>query len=464
MVKRIIRLALFLLASTLVLTPSLSFLIAGPGTTIGEPIYSVIHYLRDDGDYGDHTTGDYNDFWGLHLWGDIDEVIEWTSPKPFLGEAEYGRFGWVKLAPGARNVGFIVHRGDTKDGTDADRFFDPSVDPEIWLRNDDAAIYTSQAEAQGFVTIRYQRDDGDYGNPTSNDFNDYWGLHLWGDAIDASEVTPWTEPKKPSGIDDSGALWNILLADASQPVNLIIHRGDLKDPGPDQSFLPLEDATIWVKSGDETIYPHRGAVENIAILHYHRDDEDYGNPASGNFNDFWGLHTWTGALNPTPVWTDPDRPIVFNLFGAVFEIELVDGAGELAYILHRGDEKDPGPDQFLDIEAYGHEVWQLDGTDPERPYILPVLTTVRQAIGEIVTEVEDLIADGGLNRGQGKALLNKLDSVFKKLDQGNTASATDKLQAFIDQVDSFIAQGILATAEGQALIDAVSEIMAGING
>ena len=84
--------------------------------------YAIIHYFRDDGDYGDHTTGDYNDYWGLHLWGDIEETIEWTAPKPFLGEDEYGRFAWVKLAENASNVGFIVHRGDVKDGTEADRF------------------------------------------------------------------------------------------------------------------------------------------------------------------------------------------------------------------------------------------------------------------------------------------------------------------------------------------------------
>ncbi|NIQ96103.1 MAG: alpha-1 6-glucosidase, partial [Desulfuromonadales bacterium] len=104
----------------------------------GGPTYAVIHYFREDGDYGDHTTGDFNDFWGLHLWEDIEEVIEWTAPKPFLGEDEYGRFAWVKLAPNATNVGFIVHRGDTKDGTTADRFFNPSLTPEIWLKNDDA--------------------------------------------------------------------------------------------------------------------------------------------------------------------------------------------------------------------------------------------------------------------------------------------------------------------------------------
>jgi hypothetical protein len=34
----------------------------------------------------------FNDFWGLHLWGDIQETIDWTAPKPFLGEDEYGRF------------------------------------------------------------------------------------------------------------------------------------------------------------------------------------------------------------------------------------------------------------------------------------------------------------------------------------------------------------------------------------
>ncbi len=128
--------------------------------------YAVIHYSREDGDYGDHTTGDFNDYWGLHLWGDITESIEWTAPKPFLGEDDYGRFAWVSLAPNASNVGFIVHRGNVKDGTDSDRFFNPGQTPEIWLKGGDANTYTSQASAQGFATIHYHRDDGDYGTPS----------------------------------------------------------------------------------------------------------------------------------------------------------------------------------------------------------------------------------------------------------------------------------------------------------
>ncbi|MEJ2558697.1 MAG: alpha-amylase family glycosyl hydrolase, partial [Anaerolineae bacterium] len=332
--------------------------------------YAVIHYFREDGDYGDHTTGDFNDYWGLHLWGDITESIEWTAPKPFLGEDEYGRFAWVSLAPGASNVGFIVHRGDTKDGTNQDRFFNPGATPEIWLKGGDANTYTSQADAQGFVTIHYHRDDGDYGTP-SPDYNTFWGLHLWGDAIDPSEGTEWTVPKPFDGIDDYGAFWNVKIVDASQPVNFIIHRGDTKDPGPDQGLVPVESATVWIQSNDETIYPQRGAAQGFASLHYHRPAGDYGDYSSDNYNDFWGLHTW-GDTND-PGWTTPRKPARFDVFGPVFEVELLEPAQQIGYIFHRGDEKDPGPDQFLEFGTWGHEVWQLQGADPESPYILPIL-------------------------------------------------------------------------------------------
>jgi len=342
--------------------------------TIGPPApdsYAIVHYYRADGDYGDHTSGDY---WGLHLWGDgIDpgEVTDWSSPKPFLGEDEYGRFAWIKLAPGGGLVNFIVHRGDTKDGTDSDRQFDSNVSPEIWLKQDDGSEYATQALAQGFATVRYHRPDGDYGDYTSSDYNDFWGLHLWGDAIDPTESTEWTAPRKPDDIDDYGPVWYVLLQNPSQAMNFIIHRGDTKDPGPDQSITPNEIPTAWIQSGDSEIYAQRGAAEGYASLHYHRPDGDYGDPTSPDFNDFWGLHVWDGAENPSD-WPDPVRPMGFDIFGPVFEVPLVSGATELAYILHRGDDKDPGPDQFLNLAVDGYEVWQLQGADPANPYILPV--------------------------------------------------------------------------------------------
>ena len=365
-----------------------------PGGGGGEP-YAVIHYLRDDGNYGDHTTGDFNDYWGLHLWGDIEETIEWTAPKPFLGEDEYGRFAWVELAPDASNVGFIVHRGDVKDGTDADRFFNPATNPEIWIRQDDGTTHTSQADAQGYVTVRYHRDDGDYGTP-SPDYNTFWGLHLWGDAIDPSEGTEWTSPKPPTGIDDYGAFWNVQIVDSSLPVNFIIHRGDEKDPGPDQALVPVDNATVWIQSGDEEIYASRGAAEDFAAVHYHRADGDYGDPSSSDFNDFWGMHVWTGALNPNPSWPEPVRWGELDIFGPVFEVDLVEGAPELAYIIHRGDEKDPGPDQFLQFGVDGYEVWQLQGTDPEDPYLLPIHAGGPGHQGDLTKEQAHWVAEDTL--------------------------------------------------------------------
>jgi pullulanase-type alpha-1,6-glucosidase len=340
--------------------------------------YAIIHYNRPADDYGTPSP-DYNTFWGLHLWGDgIDpaEVTEWTSPKPFEGEDEFGRFAWIRRSGAGSQVNFIIHQGDTKD-TGPDRFFDADANPEIWINQGDEAIYTSQADAQGFATIRYHRADGDYGTP-SPDFSTFWGLHLWGDAIDPGAATDWTSPREPDGIDDYGAYWNVPIGDSSQPLSFIIHRGDTKDPGPDESFVPAEIPTVWKQSGDTEIYPSRGAAEDTAVIHYHRPDGDYGDYSSPDFNDFWGLHVWDGSVSPT-AWPDPVRAVDLDVFGPRFVVPVEEGAPQLAYIIHRGDQKDPGPDQFLTFDPWGYEVWQLSGDNPSDPvephYVLPIVGT-----------------------------------------------------------------------------------------
>jgi len=198
-------------------------------------------------------------------------------------------------------------------------------------------------------------------------------LHLWGDAIADGVGTGWTTPRPYDGIDDFGAYWNVPLKDPSMPLNYIIHKGDEKDPGPDQSFIPQDDASVWIMSMDETIYAQRGAAQGFATLHYRRPAGDYGDYTSSNYADFWGLHTWLGADDPG--WTTPRKPVRQDMFGQVFELPLYPAATQIGYILHRGDEKDPGSDQFLEFDEYGYEVWQLQGADLNDPYILPILVT-----------------------------------------------------------------------------------------
>ena len=323
-----------------------------PPPTADDRDYAVVHYQRDAGD---------EDEWGLHLFGDIDETEQrdWPDHKRFTGETDYGRFAWVKLAPGATELGMVVAKGDDKD-PDADLVFNPNATPEVWIRQGDATVHTSQAAAQGYATIHYQRPDGDY---------DGWGLHLWGEALAEGVATEWAEPRAFDEVGEFGATWRVPVDEVTGELNFIVRDASgTKDVEPDRSLVPAENAGVWLRSGDEKLYASRAAAEGRAVIHYHRPDGDYGDATSANFTDFWGLHVWEGAQNPTD-WPQPLRPARQDGFGSVFEVDLVDDAARLAYILHRGDTKDLPDDQFLDLIEVGHEVWILSG---EEEYLLPI--------------------------------------------------------------------------------------------
>nr|BFE77871.1 hypothetical protein GCM10020093_004720 [Planobispora longispora] len=253
----------------------------------------VVHYQRAD-----------YDGWGLHVWGDVENPTDWAEPLPLTGEDAYGRFAWIKLKPGAANVGIIAHKGDEKDG--GDRIVNPAKNGEVWLAEGKPDAYPSRAAAQGYATVHYNRPDKDY---------DGWGLHLWGDGLADGVPTEWASPRQPDGADSYGAFWKIPLKDASLPVNYIIHKGDTKDPGPDQAFTPARQPDAYVTSGAAAIHPTRAAAENVAILHYHRPDGNY---------DGWGLHLWGDVANPTE-WASPLQPAGTDGFGVHFRVPLKEG-------------------------------------------------------------------------------------------------------------------------------------------
>jgi glycosidase len=307
-----------------------------------EVVDAVVHYQREDGAY---------DGWGLHAWGDVAEDIDWSDPKPFVGEDDYGRFAWVEVPLDASDVGFIVHRGDEKD-VDPDRSFDPSTHPEIWLRSGDPTVYTSQAAAEGAVTVHYRGDE----DAT---------LTVSGAGLAASE--PAGTPQAPDGSDDYGPYWTVAVDDVSAVVDLAVTAtsGDVSG-----QLVPEDQAAAWLAPGDETVHAQRGAADGVVTIHYRRPAGDYGDPTSTDDADFWGLHTWGGAEDPG--WTTPREPTGTDPFGIVFDVPLFDGAERLDYILHRGDTKDPGPDQSIVLSRDGYEIWQVQDADPGRPWVLPV--------------------------------------------------------------------------------------------
>ena len=214
------------------------------------------------------------------------------------------------------------------------------------------------------MTIHYNRPDGNYAG---------WGLHLWGDAIADGVGTEWADPRPPTAPTTFGAYWNVPIQDATKPVNFIIHNGDNKDPGPDQSLNPAETAAVWIKSADQTIYTQR-----VRRRRTWRSSTTTAPPAttattdSTNYNDFWGMHTWGG----TPIRLDhpASRHPRSTASAPYSRVPLNDAPQTVNYILHRGDTKDPGPDQFLDIaRSTAARSGSLQGADPADPYILPII-------------------------------------------------------------------------------------------
>ena len=75
------------------------------------------------------------------------------------------------------------------------------------------------------VAVYYTRADKTY---------DGWGLHAWGDV---KVETQWQAPLTPSGIDpELGAGFVVNVKPGGDQINVIAHKGDSKDPGPDMTW------------------------------------------------------------------------------------------------------------------------------------------------------------------------------------------------------------------------------------
>jgi pullulanase-type alpha-1,6-glucosidase len=355
------------------------------GGSCSSVTYAILHYNRPNGDY---------EGWGLHLWGEaIDpfEVTEWTAPKAFNGEDAYGKFAFIKLKDPTQPLNFIIHKGDEKD-TPNDRSFIPAETPQIWVKQGDAANYRSQAEAQDYVTVHYKRTDNDYTG---------WGLYLFGEGVDDSELTTWPATRPFTGTDDYGVYARVKIKDPTKQIGFIVQKNGVKDVEADRFLTPVDTPSIWLKQADPTVATSLAQATNTAVIHYHRPAGDYGDYTSANFNDFWGLHVWTGAQTPTE-WPQPIKPARQDAFGQVFNVPLADGATSLNYILHRGDTKDLPEDQALDLVNVGYEVWIIQSTPG---YLLPREDCGARNVGDLTKQKahwlsRDMIAlaiEGGAN-------------------------------------------------------------------
>ncbi|MGY3201273.1 pullulanase-type alpha-1,6-glucosidase [Streptomyces sp. TE5632] len=199
--------------------------------------HAIVHYQRADGDYDD---------WGLYAWGDLaeGEATEWPDSHPFTGRDAYGAFAYVKLKPGASDVGFLVIDKDGNKDVSTDRTIDVTRTGEIWIEQGKETVTTERPEYPAQDTtkavLHYHRADGNY---------DGWGLHTW---AGAANPTDWSNPLKPVKTDPYGAVFEVPLTEGATSLSYIIHKGDEKDLPSDQSLdLKANGHEVWLVSGQE---------------------------------------------------------------------------------------------------------------------------------------------------------------------------------------------------------------------
>ncbi|MEV6393847.1 pullulanase-type alpha-1,6-glucosidase [Streptomyces sp. NPDC051907] len=198
------------------------------------------------------------------------------------------------------------------------------------------------AVERDYAVVHYRRADGDY---------DGWQLKT------GDQRTAFT------GRDAYGAFAWVKLPENASSLPYSVEKDGAAD-GPQRTIDLARTGQVWIAQGEDGqsdtapdgAYPPQDKTK--ALLHYQRPDGDY---------DGWGLHTWTGAKDPTD-WSKPLQPVRKDAYGVTFEVPLAAGATSLSYILHKGDQKDLPSDQSLDLATYGNEVWMLAG---QPKYLLP---------------------------------------------------------------------------------------------
>ena len=175
--------------------------------------------------------------------------------------------------------------------------------------------------------------------------------------------------------------------------------------------------TLWALIAALTIAPQRvadaqGVVpEGTARIHYSRPDAAYAGRT---------LHVWEDT-SESVTWETGLEPSGKDAFGIYWNVGLKDDAEQLNFIVHKGDEKDPGPDMTLSV-AESAEAWIVSGDktvytslpDPDQTQLPGDLSTARAHWLDKTT----LVWDAELPEGAQVLLASAADGGLELTDSG----------------------------------------------
>lgn len=208
----------------------------GPPSPPPEQPPLVVHYYRPLADY----TG-----WGLTPSGDT--TAQAGTPLQAAGTDEFGSYFSVPLKPEPASVSFTIQSSAAAEPDGELSVTIAKEGREVWVYSESARVYTAAPAIpeDGTAIVYYRRADEDYTG---------WGLHVWNDTTDSPT---WEMPIAQAGTDPFGAYFVVHLKPDPQTVGFTLHKGDLKDPGPDMAITPAESGRrLWVLSGDPHVYTY----------------------------------------------------------------------------------------------------------------------------------------------------------------------------------------------------------------
>lgn len=200
----------------------------------GEMPKFSIHYHRPDRSY---------EGWSVVVAGDVE-----TPGTLALTETDgFGAVFSVEPSEGASSLSFQFTDGTTLEPAEPMTVGLSGADGIWWFHEAEIEALTTAPPAipgENQVAIYYIRPDATY---------EGWGLHLWGDVV---SETPWIAPAQFDGVHPIlGAHELVDVQPDGDRVNLIVHMGDTKDPGPDMGFdISVSGDIVFIRSGSADIY------------------------------------------------------------------------------------------------------------------------------------------------------------------------------------------------------------------
>ena len=203
----------------------------------------------------------------LHYHRALADYSGWTvqtsagAAEPSAAAASTDGFGAVyklTVTSGAPKLSFTLANGSSSDAAGA-----LSVDVSGTVR--EAWVFSGFAEAvarpppaaptASQVAVYYLRPDGAYSG---------WGLHTWGDVV---KETLWGSPLQPAGVDpEFGDAFLVDVKPGADQINMIVHKGDTKDPGPDMGFsVKALGNIVFLLSGSANISSRPVKVGQVGI-------------------------------------------------------------------------------------------------------------------------------------------------------------------------------------------------------